>query len=190
MSYGSPPPPGPPPSGPPPGPPPPPPGPAPAGGYTQYPPGQSPFGPLANWGQRAAGYLIDWSLLLPGYLLMWLGTPRTGVVPAQSRSAVTSSSGLTVWYFVGLLLVLGVLVWNRWINGGKGQTLGRRVIGEKLIGEQGQPIGTLKAFLRDVAHILDSLICYIGWLFPIWDAKRQTIADKIMNTTVILVPKS
>jgi hypothetical protein len=26
------------------------------------------------------------------------------------------------------------------------------------------------------------LICYIGWLFPLWDAKRQTIGDKIMTT--------
>jgi hypothetical protein len=24
-----------------------------------------------------------------------------------------------------------------------------------------------------------------GWLFPIWDAKRQTFADKIISTVVI-----
>ena len=41
------------------------------------------------------------------------------------------------------------------------------------------------AFVRQLAHIIDSLICYIGWLFPLWDAKRQTIADKIMSTIVI-----
>jgi len=32
------------------------------------------------------------------------------------------------------------------------------------------------------AHIIDGLICNIGYLFPLWDAKRQTIADKIMST--------
>ena len=31
----------------------------------------------------------------------------------------------------------------------------------------------------------DSIICYIGWLFPLWDSKRQTLADKIMKTVVI-----
>jgi hypothetical protein len=41
------------------------------------------------------------------------------------------------------------------------------------------------AFARDICHILDSLACYIGWLFPIWDAKRQTFADKIVSTVVI-----
>jgi RDD family len=55
-----------------------------------------------------------------------------------------------------------------------------------LIGEAtGQPIGTLQAFLRDICHIVDSITCYTGWLFPLWDSKRQTLADKIMRTVVI-----
>ena len=29
------------------------------------------------------------------------------------------------------------------------------------------------------------LICYIGYLFPLWDAKRQTLADKIMTTVCL-----
>jgi hypothetical protein len=32
---------------------------------------------------------------------------------------------------------------------------------------------------------VDTIICYIGWLFPLWDAKRQTIADKIMSTVCV-----
>ena len=51
--------------------------------------------------------------------------------------------------------------------------------------ETGQPIGTLNAFLRDICHIIDGIICYIGYLFPLWDPKRQTIADKIMKTVVV-----
>ncbi len=51
----------------------------------------------------------------------------------------------------------------------------------------GEPIGPGMAFVRDICHILDSLACYIGWLFPIWDAKRQTFADKIVSTIVIPV---
>jgi len=41
------------------------------------------------------------------------------------------------------------------------------------------------SFLRQLVHILDSLACYIGWLWPLWDAKSQTFADKIMNTVVV-----
>ncbi len=29
------------------------------------------------------------------------------------------------------------------------------------------------------------MICYIGYLFPLWDQKRQTLADKIMHSVVV-----
>ena len=54
--------------------------------------------------------------------------------------------------------------------------------------ETGQPIGMLMAFVRDICHIIDSIICFIGYLFPLWDSKRQTIADKIVKTVVIPAP--
>lgn len=37
------------------------------------------------------------------------------------------------------------------------------------------------ALLRDVAHILDAILC-VGFLWPLWDRKRQTFADEIMST--------
>ncbi len=43
--------------------------------------------------------------------------------------------------------------------------------------------------LRDLAHVLDSLPFYIGWLWPLWDTKRQTFADKVVKTVVVTVPK-
>jgi hypothetical protein len=43
----------------------------------------------------------------------------------------------------------------------------------------------LMAFVRDICHIIDSIICFVGYLFPLGDAKRQTIADKIVKTVVV-----
>jgi len=40
-------------------------------------------------------------------------------------------------------------------------------------------------FVRDLAHILDAIPCYVGFLFPIWDARRQTFAAKVMSTVVL-----
>ena len=58
----------------------------------------------------------------------------------------------------------------------------------RLIGEETQaPIGALNAFLRDLVHILDWLTV-VGYLWPLWDDKKQTFADKIMNTVVVRVP--
>ncbi len=41
------------------------------------------------------------------------------------------------------------------------------------------------AFVRDLAHVLDSVACHLGWLWPLWDQKRQTFADKIVGTVVV-----
>ena len=49
----------------------------------------------------------------------------------------------------------------------------------------GQPIGFTNGVIRQLAHIVDSIICYIGYLFPLWDGKRQTLADKIMTTVCL-----
>ena len=51
--------------------------------------------------------------------------------------------------------------------------------------ETGQPIGGAQGIVRYFAHILDSITCLIGYLFPLWDEKRQTFADKVMKTVVL-----
>lgn len=141
-------------------------------------------GTLALWPQRALGYLIDVALYIPGYILMGIGIPKVD-------AATNTTSGFGVLYFVGLLYILGIAIWNRWIKGGTtGQTIGRGVLGTKLISEKtGQPVGPGMAFVRDLAHIVDAVICYVGFLFPLWDSKRQTLADKIVSTVVVTSPK-
>jgi uncharacterized RDD family membrane protein YckC len=128
--------------------------------------------------------VIDFiALALPGWILTSIGAPRTSVV-----NGVIVSSGGGILYWLGVLYLLALWIYNRWYRGGTtGYTIGRGVAGVKLVKEStGQPIGMGLAFVRDLAHIVDSLICYVGWLFPLWDAKRQTIADKIMSTVVLL----
>ena len=34
-------------------------------------------------------------------------------------------------------------------------------------------------------HILDAIPCYVGLLWPLWDNKRQTFADKILKMVVL-----
>jgi uncharacterized RDD family membrane protein YckC len=63
-------------------------------------------------------------------------------------------------------------------------------MGIKLVDERtGQPIGPGMSFVRDLAHTLDGFF-YLGYLWPLWDDKRQTFADKILSTVVVEAPKS
>jgi uncharacterized RDD family membrane protein YckC len=156
--------------------------PAPAGagaGWGGDVPGQYMGRQLGNWPQRVGAYLID-SLIagIPVFLAVILFTPEAGE-PASGVSALV--------VFLLYLVSLGITVYNRWILQGRtGQSWGKQVLNLRLVRmSDGQPIGGGMAFVRDLAHIIDALPCYIGFLFPLWDNRRQTLADKIMSTVVI-----
>jgi uncharacterized RDD family membrane protein YckC len=151
----------------------------------------------ASWIKRVAAYLID-SLVstvaqlpaLIGYIL-WLvrATPDATTDPVTGEiTSMAGPSGLEIGIIAaGVVLSLAVTFWNVVIRQGRtGQTLGKSALGITLIGDQTrQPIGAGASFLRQLAHIIDGLVCYLGFLWPLWDAKRQTFADKIMNTIVV-----
>ncbi|MGK4593097.1 RDD family protein [Amycolatopsis sp. w19] len=88
---------------------------------------------------------------------------------------------------IGYLAGIGWTVYNRWIKmGTTGQSLGKKMVNTKLVRESdGQPIGPLMAFVRDLCHNLDGWVCGLGYLWPLWDEKKQTFADKILGTVVV-----
>ncbi len=147
----------------------------------------------ASWGKRVGGYLIDLAPSLVGQIIffigygIWITHLANGSVGSQSSAGVVPM----VIGFIVLLAAFGWQIYNRWIIGGRtGQSLGRRVMKIVLISvETAQPIGPLNAFLRDLVHILDG-VAYIGFLWPLWDEKKQTFSDKIMRTAVIERPQA
>ncbi|MEU9240141.1 RDD family protein [Streptomyces sp. NPDC048385] len=135
-------------------------------GYPQQGYGATP--PYANWGQRFGGTIVDGLVFLVPYIL------------------VLFSNKAAVLGLIGGLALLGLAIWQLIMEGRTGQTVGKKALGIRLVKEAtGQPIGVGMAFVRRIAHILDSLACYLGWLWPAWDAKRQTFADKVCGTIVI-----
>jgi uncharacterized RDD family membrane protein YckC len=159
--------------------------PPPPPGYGQPNWGQPSYGPptgtLAEWPQRALGLVVDVAFVLVIVVV--------GIILSAILGAVSSTLGLLVGLLV-YVVALGYEILQLVKQGNTGQTIGKKIIGLKLVGEStGQPIGAGMSIIRYIAHFVDSLICYIGWLFPLWDAKKQTIADKIMHTVVVTVPK-
>ncbi len=88
---------------------------------------------------------------------------------------------------IGSLATIGLWIWNRGIKqGSTGQSIGKKVVGIRLVGADNyQAVGTGKAILRDVlGYILDSA-CILNLLWPLWDQRRQTWTDKIIDTYVV-----
>ncbi len=131
--------------------------------------------PYSDWLTRVGAYLIDIAPVIAVWVVFWI------------LAAVIGSVGFAILlYLLAAVGSIAYTAWNRWVLGGQGQSIGKRQLNIKLISEDtGQPIGSVNAFLRDLCHVIDGLICYIGYLFPLWDAKRQTLADKMMRTVVI-----
>lgn len=151
-----------------------------AGGYVADPPGYYMGRVLANWPQRVGAYLIDDLIAgIPAFLALIL---FSGTAPGE-----TPNTGAVLVSSLLYLLSLGIWIYNRAILQGRtGQSWGKQVLKLRLVRmADGQPMGGGMAFVRDLAHIIDAIPCYIGFLFPLWDARRQTFADKIMTTVVL-----
>lgn len=165
----------------------------PVASYPGYPSGPAPLrNDYARWRSRVAASLIDTLPTLIGLIILYVGygialvqaiRSGTGTIDLRSAAAAMITGGI--------IAVAGMLwsVYNRWFVAGRtGQSLGKRVTKTVLIGDDtNAPIGPLNAFLRDLVHTLDGM-AYVGYLWPLWDERRQTFADKIMRTVVITAP--
>ncbi len=147
---------------------------APSGAYG------APPGAYAEWPQRALATLIDIA-------------PIIGVVIVEQVLFAIMPGVIDVLVAIAATIaMIGWWVYNYGIQQGTtGYTLGKGIVGIKLVSEaSGQPVGTGMAIARGFVHIIDSLPCYLGYLWPLWDAKKQTFTDKILNHNVILAPKA
>ena len=151
---------------------------------------------LAGWGRRVLAYLFDsfracvvGSPFFVGYwqLVRSLETTTNAYGEPVLTSGTDVPSSVVPLMVVGALLYVAFFVYNWCIRQGRtGYTFGKTVMGIKLVGERSrQPIGGGLSFVRQLAHIVDGLICNLGYLWPLWDAKKQTFADKIMGTVVV-----
>jgi uncharacterized RDD family membrane protein YckC len=177
-----------------------PPPPPPSGGYAPPPPGPVvralPTESYTPWISRVGAFIID---ILPYVVLHGIGagimaaTQQTACVTDITEYSVNqycaTQSSTVGWLAHLLAVVLGLayLIWNYgYRQGTTGSSIGKSVLKFKVVSEaSGQPLGFGLSIVRQLAHIVDSIICFIGYLFPLWDAKRQTLADKIMSTVCL-----
>jgi uncharacterized RDD family membrane protein YckC len=148
------------------------------------------------WLTRVLAWLID---SIPIFIIegigfaLLMGTQETTCITDTSEyglgdycTTVTSTLGMLSITLAGIL-VFAYVIWNfGYRQGTTGSSIGKSIMKFKVVSETtGQPIGFGLSIVRQLAHIIDGAICYIGYLFPLWDAKRQTIADKIMTTVCL-----
>jgi uncharacterized RDD family membrane protein YckC len=138
-------------------------------------PGQI-VGPAAysSWGKRVGAALVRW---LGGFVVE---------LPFLIIGNVIGDIGFLV-LLIGYVLAFAVGVRALIQRAHLGYDFGDRVLGQTLLSEtSGAPMGSgWSVFGRGLVHVVDAIPCFIGFLWPLWDSKRQTFADKIMTTVVV-----
>lgn len=149
----------------------------PPAGYGAPPPGGQPMGYPTGAAPAPAGAYADW----PKRALSGVIDFVAPFIAALILSRISSGLG-----FVAYLAALGWALYNAYLGGQTGQSYGKQIAGTRLVSEAtGQPIGGAMGIGRYFVHVIDSIPCYLGFLWPLWDAKRQTFADKVLKTIVV-----
>jgi uncharacterized RDD family membrane protein YckC len=150
----------------------------------------------APYGNRIAAMILDSMAVIPYVVpgaVLFAASMITGhdgycTDATGMTNACRQPNGLVLG--VAFLVYFGGFV-AYYINycrklGRTGQTWGRKTMGYKVVDATTEmPIGAWKAFARMMVGGIDSLPCYLGYLWPLWDAKGQRLSDKIMNTRAV-----
>jgi uncharacterized RDD family membrane protein YckC len=151
---------------------------------------------FASWGRRVLGYLVDTFIAVVVSIPLFLGykmllsetTLTTDVTGQQTIDRIDPSSTTIAVLVLGGLMSLVINLYNTIIRQGRtGYSFGKTVVGIRLVkASTMEPMGAVLCFVRQLAHYVDSLLCYLGWFWPLWDRNNQTLADKIMGTVVVI----
>ena len=158
--------------------------------------------PLASWGKRLGAYLVDSLLttavaIVPGIIaVVALATGSHTSVDANGYTTSTvdgtaAAIGI-VMYVLALALSFGFALWNTGVRQGRtGQSLAKGWLGLMVVRETtGRPTGVGAGIGRMLMHtFIDGACCYLGFLWPLWDARRRTWGDMVVGSVVIDVPK-
>jgi Mce-associated membrane protein len=129
---------------------------------------------LARWHIRAVALLVD---VLPGVAVMatmalvWLAVPPRS---AWWWISVSVLAGATLLTMINRVVLPAVRGWS----------LGRALMGIAVVQPDGAPVGVGRLLCRDLAHVLDTVSVFVGWLWPLWDPRRRTFADLLLGTEV------
>ena len=143
----------------------------------------------AGFWERFAAVLIDGIILwvLGHFLGMIFGSPTQQELLAINEEEGFSSAVTTSYFSMSnsFSLVLNWLYFALMVSGPWQATLGKRALGIKVTGMQGNRISFLNATGRYFATILSAIILLIGYLMMLWDPQKQTLHDKLAGTLVV-----
>jgi uncharacterized RDD family membrane protein YckC len=171
----------------------PPPGYGQPGGYQPGGYGAAPMPAYASIGKRIGAFLLDVLIGLvaeiPGFIVIGIAFASVaGKVDSRGQVPPDEAGAFLGLLFLGYGLAglggLAVGLYNIYLLGKRGSTLGKGWVKIKVLDPTGQPLGFWKAFARELVKGLLGSVCFILLLWPMWDEQKQGLWDKLFNTHV------
>lgn len=132
------------------------------------------------------------ALALLAVALMWVtrnpvcdGDPSVrdlGPQCGDSGATTLSWSCYLACWVAGLAYAL----WNFGLRQGRsGASLGKGLLAIRVLDATTlQPIGFWRSTIRQLTHLVD-IVSVVGLLWPLWDRRHQTFADKLASTVAV-----
>jgi uncharacterized RDD family membrane protein YckC len=122
-------------------------------------------------------------------LVVGHGMPRFAQLgPAGLVDSVLSGSAMAA---TGLAMFLALCaIYAVWFNAGAGQTLGKRLVGIRVIDGFGRPVGLGRSLVRTVALVPSLGMAGLGVLWIGFDRERRGLHDRLADTHVVVTARA
>ena len=157
-------------------------------------------GSLAERGARLLAASIDELILLAISLPMVFGAVPAimTMVSGGTDPELIDTSDVLRTMVAGpgtIITVVALIAWcviTAWLVAANGQSIGKRMVGIKVVRTDGSRASFARIFLlRNVVNALPNLLPYVGWLYQLVDPlliyqdSRQCLHDRIADTIVV-----
>lgn len=139
---------------------------------------------LAGFWRRGAALLLDLvllSILTTAILYLLYGQRYLDwLTDTDDTVAVFSTVQVLVDYLLPLVLVVTLWVWLK-------ATPGKLLLGCQVVDARtGRALSLGRAVLRYLGYTLSGLTLGLGFLWMLWDRRRQTLHDKLAGSIVVI----
>lgn len=143
----------------------------------------------ATFWKRTAAYLIDAIIygLIIGFINNFLGLVLAIVIGVNNQGGEPPLSALFASFGIILCVQFAIFIaYYVWPEASSWQaTIGKKILGLKVMDLQGQRISFIRSLWRHIAMIFSSIILCIGYLMCFWTEKKQCLHDMLADCVVL-----
>jgi len=119
------------------------------------------------------GFIVNLIIALFSFLYLWFFVKNNDSFAGNTQAVVR------IFYFIVWI------IYCPFIESRGGATLGKKIIGLKVLNGNGEPVGFFRSLGRNLAKIISSLILMIGFMMAGFTKKKQGLHDFIAGCIVI-----